>query len=374
MKPQHKILIALALFVALVLPLTHSTNQGNPFLPEKAFAMSAPANPVGTNIIVEVSRKQTPAVVGVQSIKTVKKTRGPSRFNPFVPGPPQNRPQGGMGSGFIIDPKGLVLTNHHVVDGADTLKIRLQNEKEYTATLIGSDSKTDVALLQIVREAGDTEPLPYIKLGDSAQLEVGEWVIAIGNPFGLSHTVTTGIVSAKGRNIGAGPYDEFIQTDAAINPGNSGGPLLNLKGEVVGMNTAIISGNSGGNVGIGFATPINIVSSVLKDLKKDGEVTRGWLGVMIQKLTPELADSFGLQQTSGALVSEVMANGPAEKGGLKRGDVIVKFGNQVIDSISGLPKVVAAVAPGQTVPVKILRNGKTETVLITIEKLEETKA
>ena len=374
MKPQYKISIALALFVALVLPLTHSTNQGDPFLAKEAFALSAPANPVGTNVIVEVSRKQIPAVVGVRSIKKVKKMRGPSRFNPFIPGPPQNQPQGGMGSGFIIDPKGLVLTNHHVVDGADTLKIRLQNEKEYTATLIGSDSKTDVALLQIVREAGDTEPLPYIKLGDSAQLEVGEWVIAIGNPFGLSHTVTTGIVSAKGRNIGAGPYDEFIQTDAAINPGNSGGPLLNLKGEVVGMNTAIISGNSGGNVGIGFATPINIVSSILKDLKKDGEVTRGWLGVMIQKLTPELADSFGLQQTSGALVSEVIANGPAEKGGLKRGDVIVKFGNQVIDSVASLPKVVAAVPPGQTVPVKVLRDGKTKTVFITIEKLEETKA
>ena len=374
MKPQYKISIALALFVALVLPLTHSTNQGNPFLPEESFALGEPINPVGTNIIVKVSRKQTPAVVGVQSIKKVQKMRGPSGFNPFVPGPPQNQPQGGMGSGFIIDPTGLVLTNHHVVDGADTLKIRLQNDKEYTATLIGSDAKTDVALLKIVRDPGDTEPLPYVKLGDSKQLEVGEWVIAIGNPFGLSHTVTTGIVSAKGRNIGAGPYDEFIQTDAAINPGNSGGPLLNLKGEVVGMNTAIISGNSGGNVGIGFATPINMVSSVLKDLKKDGEVTRGWLGVMIQKLTPELADSFGLKQTTGALVSEVMANGPAEKGGLKRGDVIVKFGNEKIDSISKLPKVVAAVAPGQTVPVKVVRDGKTETVFITIEKLEERKA
>ena len=370
MQSPYKIFIALALFVALVLPLNHAANQGDPF----AFALSAPANPVGTNIIVDISRKQIPAVVGVRSIKTVKKMRGPTGFNPFGPGLPPNRPQGGMGSGFIIDPKGLVLTNHHVVDGADILKIRLQNEKEYTAILIGSDAKTDVALLQIVREAGDTEPFPYVTLGDSDQLEVGEWVIAIGNPFGLSHTVTTGIVSAKGRNIGAGPYDEFIQTDAAINPGNSGGPLLNLKGEAIGMNTAIISGSSGGNVGIGFATPINLVSAILKDLKQDGEVTRGWLGVMIQKLTPELADSFGLQQISGALVSQVTANGPAEKGGLKRGDVIVKFGNQEIDSIASLPKVVAAAAPGQRVPVKVWRDGKTETVFIMIEKLEETKA
>ena len=270
MKLQYKTAIALALFVALVLPLTHSTNQSDPFLPEEAFATSAPANPIGTNIIVDVSRQQTPAVVGVQSIKKVKKMQGSQRSNPFFGGQPQNRPpQGGMGSGFIIDANGLVLTNHHVIDGADTLKIRLKNEKEYSATLIGSDSKTDVALLQIVREDGDTEPFPYVKFGDSEKLEVGEWVIAIGNPFGLSHTVTTGIVSAKGRNIGAGPYDEFIQTDAAINPGNSGGPLLNLKGEVIGMNTAIISGNSGGNVGIGFATPINVVSAVLKDLKKE---------------------------------------------------------------------------------------------------------
>jgi len=375
MKSPYKISIALTLFVALVLPLTHATNQGDPFRPAAAFALSAPANPIGTNVIVDVVRQQIPAVVGVQSIKKVKKMRGLARPNPFLPGQPRQRPpQGGMGSGFIIDPMGLVLTNHHVVDGADTLKIRLHNDKEYTATLIGSDSKTDVALLQIVRDAGDTEPFPYVKLGDSDKLEVGEWVIAIGNPFGLSHTVTTGIVSAKGRDIGAGPYDEFIQTDAAINPGNSGGPLLNLKGEVVGMNTAIISGSSGGNVGIGFATPINMVSSVLEDLKQDGAVTRGWLGVMIQKLTPELADAFGLQQTSGALVSEVMTNGPAEKGGLKRGDVILKFGHQEIDSIASLPKVVAAAAPGQTVPVKILRNGKPETVFITIEKLEETKA
>ena len=375
MKFPYKISIALTLFVALVLPLTHATNRGDPFRPAAAFALSAPANPIGTNVIVDVVRQQIPAVVGVQSIKKVKKMRGPARPNPFLPGQPRQRPpQGGMGSGFIIDPTGLVLTNHHVVDGADTLKIRLHNDKEYTATLIGSDSKTDVALLQIVRDAGDTEPFPYVKLGDSDKLEVGEWVIAIGNPFGLSHTVTTGIVSAKGRDIGAGPYDEFIQTDAAINPGNSGGPLLNLKGEVVGMNTAIISGSSGGNVGIGFATPINMVSSVLEDLKQDGAVTRGWLGVMIQKLTPELADAFGLQQTSGALVSEVMTNGPAEKGGLKRGDVILKFGHQEIDSIASLPKVVAAAAPGQTVPVKILRNGKPETVFITIEKLEETKA
>ena len=211
-------------------------------------------------------------------------------------------------------------------------------------------------------------------MGNSKQLEVGEWVIAIGNPFGLSHTVTTGIVSAKGRDIGSGPYDEFIQTDASINPGNSGGPLLNMKGEVIGINTAIISGNSGGNVGIGFAIPINMAADIMKDLKEHGKVTRGWLGVMIQNLTPDLAKSFSLKTTHGALVSDVLPNGPAFKGGLQRGDVIVKFSDQTVEDVSELPRLVATVPPGETVDVVILRNGKEQTVRITIDAQSEQEA
>ncbi|MDH5458539.1 MAG: trypsin-like peptidase domain-containing protein, partial [Nitrospinota bacterium] len=284
---------------------------------------------------------------------------------------------GGTGSGFIINAEGYVLTNHHVINGADKIKVRLQvadKEKTYEAELIGSDKKTDIALLKIKREGEDSTPFPYIPMGDSKQLEVGEWVIAIGNPFGLSHTVTTGIVSAKGRDIGSGPYDEFIQTDASINPGNSGGPLLNMKGEVIGINTAIISGNTGGNVGIGFAIPINMAANIMKDLKEHGKVTRGWLGVMIQNLTPDLAESFSMKTTHGALVSDVMPNGPAFKGGLLRGDVIVKFGDRPVEEVSELPRLVAAVPPGETVTVVILREGKEQTVRITIDAQSEKEA
>ncbi|MCH7499400.1 MAG: trypsin-like peptidase domain-containing protein, partial [Nitrospinae bacterium] len=294
---------------------------------------------------------------------------------PQVPQPP--RRGGGTGSGFIIDPQGYLLTNHHVIDGADKIKVRLQvedKEKDYEAELIGSDKKTDIALLKIKRDENDTAPFPYIRMGNSDSLEIGEWVIAIGNPFGLSHTVTAGIVSAKGRDIGAGPYDEFIQTDASINPGNSGGPLLNMKGEVIGINTAIISGNTGGNVGIGFAIPINMAVKIVHDLKAHGKVTRGWLGVMIQNLTPDLAETFSLKTTQGALVSEVVPNGPAFKGGLQRGDVIVEFAHQPVENVSALPRLVATTPPGKTVDVVILREGKKQMIHITIDVMEEKEA
>ena len=225
-----------------------------------------------------------------------------------------------MGSGFIISEDGLVMTNNHVIEGSDEIKVTMQNgkgyDKEYDAVLVGTDPKTDIALIRIKSEEGKKPSFPFLKMGDSDSLEVGEWVVAIGNPFGLSHTVTVGVVSAKGRSIGSGPYDEYIQTDASINPGNSGGPLLNIKGDVIGMNTAIISGNSGGNVGIGFAIPINMAKGILTELKEKGTVTRGWLGVMIQRITPELAKSFGLKESDGALVGDVISGGPADAAGI----------------------------------------------------------
>jgi serine protease Do len=381
MKRINKVFLTLYLMILLAVPMIPGLPFSSIWEKDEALAMSSDTNPVGTNLIVQVAKKQNPAVVWVESVQKIQKMNRPHSGNPLfknfpgMPQPPQRG--GGTGSGFIINAEGYLLTNHHVINGADKIKVRLQiadKEKTYEAELIGSDKKTDIALLKIKREGDDATPFPYIPMGDSKQLEVGEWVIAIGNPFGLSHTVTTGIVSAKGRDIGAGPYDEFIQTDASINPGNSGGPLLNMKGEVIGINTAIISGNTGGNVGIGFAIPINMAANIMKDLKEHGKVTRGWLGVMIQNLTPDLAESFSLKTTNGALVCDVLPNGPAFKGGLQRGDVIVKFSGQVVESVSELPRLVATVPPGETVNVVILRNGKEQTVRITIDAQSEKEA
>ena len=347
-----------------------------------AYALSGKVNPVGTNLIVEIAKKQNPAVVFVTSKTKFQPAKGntPPNRNPFGqfgpygrPGHPQQpAPGGGSGTGFIIDKEGYILTNHHVVDNADVIKITLDNEKEFEAELIGSDSKTDIALLKIIKQTGDNTEFPYLALGNSSDVEVGEWVVAIGNPFGLDHTVTTGVVSAKARNIGAGPYDEYIQTDASINPGNSGGPLLNMSGDVIGINTAIFS-RTGGNVGIGFTIPINMASDILEELKKDGRVTRGWLGVMIQKITPELAETFKLSDSNGALVNDVVPNGPAAMGGLKRGDVIVKFNGKEIVSVENLPKHVASVEPGKSVQVEIVRDGSKKSLDVTIAKMKEEK-
>ncbi|MGP0565096.1 MULTISPECIES: S1C family serine protease [unclassified Nitrospina] len=366
--------ITLASFLFVGVPMLSIMGSDHGLQPDNAFALSTDTSPVGTNRITEVVKKQDKAVVGVHSSVKMERTRGMDPRNPFGPGVPSPGPAPrGSGSGFIIDKEGHVLTNNHVVDGADQVKIQLHDGKEYEAEVIGKDPATDIALLKIVRKEGDTTPLPHMNLGDSKNLEVGEWVIAIGNPFGLSHTVTTGIVSAKGRNLGSGPYDAFIQTDASINPGNSGGPLLNMNGDVIGINTMILSGN-GGNVGIGFAIPINMAKSIVADLKKDGKVTRGWLGVTIQKMTEELASSFGLSEPKGALVNGVLPKGPAERGGLKRGDVIVKYDGQELVDFSALPKMVGTTAPGKTVTLDILRDGKPVTVKVTIEKMQESQA
>jgi serine protease Do len=287
-------------------------------------------------------------------------------FGGRIPRGPQR--QNGLGSGFIIDRNGTILTNYHVVDGAQKIAVTLSDGKTYDAKVIGKDQKTDIAVIKI--DAG--QDLPVVTLGDSDRLEVGEWVMAIGNPFGLDHTVTSGIVSAKGRQIGAGPYDNFIQTDASINPGNSGGPLINLRGEVVGITTAIFS-QSGGNIGIGFAIPTNSIKELLPQLKDKGKVVRGYLGTTVQKITPEIADSLGLKQQRGALVADVMRGSPAERAGIKTGDVIVEFNSREIKDSSDLPALVARVAPGTTVALKVIRDGKEVSLPIAVGEMKDNE-
>lgn len=365
----------------LMVALFFGGGTGSSLLLESAHAANGENAPFpgNTNFIVDIAKNKTPAVVNVSTRAKLKNAHqpGPPGGNPFEgfidPNfPSQKRPpRGGTGSGFVIDKEGHILTNHHVVAGAEEITVRFPDEKEYKAILIGSDSKTDIALIKISPKPVSLEAIPTLDLGNSDALEVGEWVIAIGNPFGLDHTVTAGIVSAKGRNIGSGPYDEFIQTDASINPGNSGGPLLNSRGQVIGINTAIFSGNSGGNIGIGFALPINLAKDILQDLKVNGKVSRGWLGVMIQKITPELAEAFKLQDTHGALVGNVIAGSPADKGGMVKGDVITAFAGKEVKTMETLPKLVAGVPPGEDVTVDVIRDGIKKQLQITLSVLEE---
>lgn len=268
----------------------------------------------------------------------------------------------GAGSGVIIGNDGKILTNNHVVEGAKEIVVTMSDKREYKAKVLGRDPKTDLAVLKVDARP----PFKSATLGNSDTLRVGEWVLAIGNPFGLSNTVTSGIVSAKGRVIGAGPYDDFIQTDAPINPGNSGGPLFNMKGEVVGINTAIIHNGQG----IGFAIPVNTAKSLVPQLVGEGKVTRGYLGVQIQDVTPELAASLRLGTVKGALVSDVVQDGPAEKGGVKRGDVVVSFNGKEIGDSHALPSVVASTPVGKEVPVRVIRDGKETLLQVKIEKLQ----
>jgi len=387
MKKNFLKLAVISFMMALmILPVTQKFGGKDSYVLEDAYAVSVNESPVGTNAVVKIAKNLNPAVVNVSTKRKIKNVqhRRPGQDWGFKPFPDHNRPYGngvprgqppvvpgGSGTGFVIASNGYILTNHHVVAGADEIHVKFQNDREYEATLIGSDQKTDIALIKINDEDG-ADSFPHMTLGNSTSVEVGEWVVAIGNPFGLNHTVTVGIVSAKGRNIGSGPYDEFIQTDASINPGNSGGPLINMNGEVIGINTAIISG-AGGNMGIGFAVPINVAKSILDDLKEKGEVTRGWLGVTIQKLTAELASTFSLEQTNGALVNDVIPNSPADKGGMKRGDVIVKFGDVQIDKFDALPRAVAKVAPGSAVDVEVIRKGESKILEINIEAQQKEK-
>jgi serine protease Do len=320
-----------------------------------------------------VARAAKPAVVNIFSTRTVR-PRGPGgEFNPqdpfdeffrhfFGEGVPQ-RPQRqqSLGSGFVISADGYIVTNAHVVQQAEQIRVKLPSREEYDAKLVGIDAKTDVALIKVKPR----DDLPVARLGNSDTLEVGDWVVAIGNPFGLEATVTAGIVSAKGRVIGAGPYDDFIQTDASINPGNSGGPLLNTQGEVIGINSAIVS-RSGGNVGIGFAIPINLARHVIDELRGHGKVVRGWMGVSIQDLTPALAQSFGLDRPRGALVVEVDPDGPAAKAGVERGDVIIAYNGTPIGESHQLPAMVAETPIGKSGELTVLRNGRERNLSVTV--------
>ena len=290
------------------------------------------------------------------------------QFRRFFGQMPHEYKQHGLGSGVIVSPDGYILTNNHVVGGAESIHVTLMDKREFTAKVIGKDPKTDLALIKI-----DTkEALPAAALGDSDQTEVGDWVVAIGNPFGFSLTVTAGIVSAKGRVLGSGPYDDYLQTDASINPGNSGGPLFNTAGEVVGINSAIYS-STGSNNGIGFAIPIDLAKYVMQQLKEHGRVIRGWLGVEVQEVTPDLADSLGMKQAHGALVAGVDSKGPAAEGGIQRGDVILRFDGHEVHDEHELPALVAQTPINAKVPVELFRGGKHMTLQVTVGERKETQ-
>ena len=349
-------------------PLWSTLDRDNPKRPIK----------ITSETFSNLSEKLKPAVVNISTTMVVKQHplfRGrPSPFGEedpfhdfwekFFGGEmPEEFETKSLGSGVIINKEGFIVTNNHVIANAKEITVTLANEKDYEAEVIGKDKKTDLALIKIDAK----EDLPVAPLGDSERLTVGDWVIAIGNPFGLAETVTAGIVSAKGRVIGAGPYDDFIQTDASINPGNSGGPLFNLWGEVVGINTAIVATGQG----IGFAIPINLAKELIPQLKEKGRVIRGWLGVGIQRVTPQLARSFGLEEPKGALISQVFKGDPADRAGIKQGDIILEFDGKEVEEFGDLSRIAASTPPGKKVKIKVFRNGETLTLEVTVAEMEE---
>ncbi len=352
-------------------------------------AMTAVAPPLrahGTpDSFAELAEKALPAVVNISTRQTVERQRSPdlpqfppgSPFEEFFrkffdrePGDRQDAPPRratSLGSGFIVDPSGFIVTNHHVIDKADEILVRLQDDRELQAEVVGRDPKTDLAVLRVESD----EPLPFLEFGDSDKTRVGDWVVAIGNPFGFSSTVTAGIVSARKRDIRAGPYDDFIQTDAAINKGNSGGPMLNLDGMVIGVNTAITS-PSGGSVGIGFAVPASLAAPVIDQLRRFRETRRGWLGVRIQNVTDEIAAAFeGFGEPRGALVAAVMPDSPADQGGIQAGDIVLSFDSKQVEKMRALPRIVSDAEVGATVPVEVWRKGRVEHLEVVVGRLEE---
>ncbi|HEX5530198.1 MAG TPA: DegQ family serine endoprotease [Methylomirabilota bacterium] len=365
------VVVAVVGLVALAPHLGFTSAAPAPLWSERPVAVTAaPAVPQPN--WVELTRALKPAVVNI-STKRVENGTTKSPFgndDPFQQffkqfGQPQRRTVRSMGSGFVINPAGYIVTNNHVVDGASEISVKIDDGREMPGKVVGRDPRTDLALLKV-----EATGLPVIPLGDSSELRVGEPVMAIGNPFGLERTVTTGIVSATGRVIGQGPYDDFIQTDASINPGNSGGPLINSRGQAIGINAAIFSQN-GGSVGIGFAIPINQAKSVVTQLAATGKVTRGWLGVMIQPLTPELAKGFKVPADGGALVASVQDNSPAARAGIKAGDVITEYDGHKLARTADLSKLVAATAVGREVPLTIVREGQTMTLQAQVAQMAE---
>ncbi len=335
----------------------------------QAFARSAPES------FADLAEQVLPAVVNVSSTQKVPQDQQmqdlDEMFRDFLDrrdGEPEPGPRGGtsLGSGFIIDPAGYIVTNNHVIENADEIMVLTHDNEELKATIVGRDEKTDLALLKV--DAG--KPLPFVKWGDSDALRVGDWVMAIGNPFGLGGTVTAGILSARQRDINSGPYDDYMQTDASINRGNSGGPMFNMDGEVVGINTAIFS-PSGGSVGIGFAIPSNLAKPIFDQIRQFGKPKRGWLGVRIQTVSPELAEGLRLKDPTGALVASVTKDGPADKAGIKQGDVVLKFDGKEITQMRGLPRVVAETPTGKQADVVIWRKGEQVTLKVTVGELTE---
>jgi serine protease Do len=317
----------------------------------------------------DLAEQVSHGVVNIQTSRTVHGTGMPRSFEDFFFGGPLGEQHGferevpSLGSGFVISSDGYIVTNNHVIEDVDSIQVIFEDGRELEAEVIGRDPKTDIALIRVKTD----EDVPALPLGNSDEVRPGEWVVAIGNPFGLEHTVTAGIVSAKHRIIGQGSYDDYIQTDAAINPGNSGGPLINLKGEVIGINTAI---KPAANT-IGFAVPVNMAKDILPQLRANGRVTRGWLGVVIQQITPELAEHLELEEAHGALVSRVMPKGPADEAGIKRYDVIVEFDGHEIDEMNDLPRIVASTPVDRKVKVVVLRDGKRENLRAVVGKMDE---
>ena len=329
----------------------------------------------------ELAETARPGVVNIRTVKTIKGgspvfrhffgnpfggNRNPfdEFFGPFQgDGQQRDFKQRSLGSGFLIDGDGFIVTNNHVIEDADQIKVIMADDKEFDAELVGRDPKTDLALIRIE----GAQNLKPIELGDSENLKVGTWVVAIGSPFGLEQTVTAGIVSAKGRIIGSGPYDDFIQTDASINPGNSGGPLLNMDGKVVGINTAIIASGQG----IGFAIPINLAKGIIDQLKAKGEVTRGWLGVGIQDLTPELADYYGLKAEKGVLVTQVFEGDPADRAGIKVNDIILSVDGERVSTGRELSAMIANTPVGRKIKIDMIRDGKKKALTVTLAKRDD---
>ena len=373
--PERKTFIFVTLLAAMILAFSGfypasgiAAKYSTTFLPPESFS--------------NLAEESGPAVVNIRTVKTIK--GGGRVFRHFKKGPfgeddpmrdffdrffdeDQKRDfkQRSLGSGFIIDKDGYIVTNNHVIDNADKIVVILNDEKEFDATIIGRDKNTDLALIKIEAK----NDLPVLNFGDSDTLKVGQWVVAIGNPFGLEQTVTAGIVSAKGRVIGSGPYDDFIQTDASINPGNSGGPLIDMDGKVVGINTAIVAGGQG----IGFAIPVNLAKNIITQLKSTGEVTRGWLGVGIQDISEEVADYYGIKEKKGVLVTEVFPGDPADSAGITPKDIILSVNGESVDSARELTGLIADTNVGDTIKIKVLRDGKTRTFKIKVAKREDAK-
>ena len=368
-----------ALHAALALGLSLSVAMGG--IPP-APAMAQQNRGAGPESVADLAEGLLNAVVNISTSQNVKsEDRAPvpqvpegSPFQDFFDeffkgdGGDGNQPRtvNSLGSGFVIDASGFIATNNHVIEGADDIEVNFANGSKLKAKLVGTDPKTDLALLKVEPKA----PLKAVPFGDSRVMRIGDWVMAIGNPFGLGGSVTVGIISARGRNINAGPYDNFIQTDAAINRGNSGGPLFNMKGEVIGINTAIIS-PSGGSIGIGFSVPTELAQNIFTQLREFGETRRGWLGVRIQPVTDDIAESLGMTETKGALVAGVIKGGPVDNGSIQTGDVIVRFDGKDVHEMRDLPRVVAESPVGKAVDVVLLRNGKETTVKVTLGRLED---